>query len=124
MCGSRGMLKPLSIVLLLGLAGTATGQTPPTPPTDAVLQKCLLVTFDDTWTRLHLSTDQLKRMLLVQQACREECEAARVRKVDNPISNAGGSTVLSEVRNILTKEQYDDWVAQCGAAPQGEKPSQ
>src|SRR6187402_857239 len=100
------MKKPLVLIALLAWScGAALAQTPTAAPSDAALQKCLLGTFEGTWMKLHLTEDQQRRMLLVQQACREECEKAGAPKADNPISNADGRTVLAEVKNILTADQ-------------------
>ncbi len=108
------MLKHLVLVMLLApISGTVWAQRPPATASDTVLQKCLLGTFDDTWSVLRLSLDQLTRIRLVQSACREECDMAAVHKVNNPISSANGSTVLAEVKNILTAEQYAAWVTFC-----------
>jgi hypothetical protein len=108
------MLKPLVLFALLVQAGAGVlAQQPPAQVSDVHLQKCLLGTFDDRWNALRLSEDQLHRIRLVQSACREECEGAGVRKTNNPISNANGRTVLDEVKNILTVEQYAAWVAFC-----------
>ncbi len=112
------MLKPIVLFALLAQASVAVmAQQPPAQVPDVHLQKCLLGTYDDRWTALRLSEDQLHRMRLVQSACREECEGAGVRKTNNPISNANGSTVLAEVKNILTTEQYTAWVAFCSEGP-------
>jgi hypothetical protein len=117
--GAAMMKHLVWIALLACCGGTALAQKPVSGPDDAALQKCLLGTFDGTWTELKLTSDQLERMRRVQSACREECEKAGVKKVDNPISNADGSTVLSEVKNILTKEQYEAWVGHCRENPSG-----
>ncbi len=109
---------PLIVVLIL-CGNMAMAQVPPASPEPAVLQRCLLNTPLETWTNLQLSPDQLRRMGFVQEACAEECEAAGVRKDPNAISNADGSTVLAEVRNILTEEQYAAWVALCASGKVG-----
>jgi hypothetical protein len=112
------MLKPLVLFALLAQAGVAVmAQQTSAQGSDVLLQKCLLGTFDDRWNALRLSEDQLHRMRLVQSACREECEGAVGRKPNDPISNANGSTVLAEVKNILTSEQYEAWVAFCSEGP-------
>lgn len=116
------MMKRLALMAVLAWSGTVLAQTSDVQPSDAALQKCLLSTFDETWMKLHLTEDQSRRMILVQQACREECEKAGVKKVDNPISNADGSTVLSEVKNILSGDQYRAWVAHCAESPSGNPP--
>ncbi len=82
-------------------------------PSPAVLQRCLLNTMPETWTALKLDPDQLRRMGFVQEACGEECDAAGMKKPENAISNANGETVMAEVKNILTEEQYTAWVATC-----------
>ncbi|MBK9286859.1 MAG: hypothetical protein IPN38_04035 [Flavobacteriales bacterium] len=76
----------------------------------------VLNTPPETWATLKLTPDQLRRMLLVQDACREECEATGAKKSEDSISNADGSTILSEVKNILSEEQYAAWVATCTPA--------
>ena len=75
------MMKRLALMAVLAWSGTVLAQqTPVVQPSDAALQKCLLSTFDETWMKLHLTEDQSRRMILVQQACREECEKAGVKK--------------------------------------------
>ena len=114
------MIKLLLLITLMVLCGgTATAQS----PSGQELQTCLLLTDDGTWTKLKLTPDQWERMREVRKACKEECEAPGAKHEDNPISNANGSTVLSELRNILTADQYRDWVGFCaenhpgGSAP-------
>lgn len=117
------MLKHLLLIALLAPAtGDVWAQRPPAQASDTALQKCLLGTYDDTWNRLRLSVDQMNRMRLVQSACREECDMAAVHKVNNPISNANGSTVLAEVKNILTAEQYAAWLSFCADGPARDRP--
>ncbi len=82
-------------------------------PSGEVLQSCLLGTPDHIWEKLELTYDQQKRMNFVQEACAEECKVAGAKKDANPISNADGSTILSEVEHILTKEQYSNWMKYC-----------
>ena len=105
-------MKPLLLLAILTWSAPGARAQGTAEPSAATLQKCLLSTSELTWNDLHLSADQLERMRRVQQACREECEKA-VKVVDNPISNADGSTVLSEVKNILSADQYRDWLAYC-----------
>jgi len=112
-------LKPLVVIatLLLG-ARDATAQTT-APPSSEVLQSCLLGTQMNTWTTLKLNRDQLQRVLLVQEACKEECEAAGAKKEANTISNADGTTIMSELDNILSEDQYRAWLAYCSGSPAG-----
>lgn len=93
--------------------GTAFAQEPAAGQSSEVLQSCLLGTTDDTWLALNLTRDQLKRVHRVQEACQDECERAGVVKQDNPISNADGRLVMSELDNILSDDQYSAWVAYC-----------
>ena len=110
------MRKTLMAALILW-GGAALAQKPAVEPSPAVLQHCLLNTPADIWTTLQLNSDQLRRMVMVQEACTEECEAAGRKKPEQAISNADGSTVMSEVKNILTEEQYAAWVKYCTSAP-------
>jgi len=104
-----GLLAPVLVSLAFG----AMAQTPETDPSSEVLQSCLLGTPDEVWVSLKLSKDQRVRMRRVQEACKEECDVAGVQKQPSPISNADGSTILSEVDNILSAEQHRGWVAYC-----------
>lgn len=118
------MLKPFLLIVLLVLAGRdASAQQPVPEPSSLELQSCLMGTPISTWQRLQLTTDQMERMRRVQEACKEECDLPDVKKVDNPISNADGTMVMSEVKYILSKEQYQAWVAYCTASPAGASPA-
>jgi hypothetical protein len=109
-------MKAPHLIAALLLAGSAAHAQPPADgPSSEVLQSCLLGTPTTVWTNLKLTSDQLRRMLLVQEACKEECDVARANKQPNPISNADGSTILAEVDNILSSAQYEAWVAYCAA---------
>lgn len=110
------------IAVLMLSGATALAQEPAKEPSSAVLQSCLVGTPNSVWATLKLTRDQLVRIGLVQEACKEECELPGVKKVDNPISNADGSTVMSEVRNILGRDQYQAWVAYCSGSPAGAQP--
>lgn len=113
------MLTPRLLLLttLVTWFGAVNAQVPGPQPTAAILQRCVLNTPPETWATLKLTPDQLRRMLLVQDACREECEATGAKKSEDSISNADGSTILSEVKNILSEEQYAAWVATCTPKP-------
>lgn len=112
------MTKPLLLIAAFALLGSdATAQTPVSEPSSASLQSCLLGTRPETWATLKLTRDQLQRMEHVQEACKEECAGVGARKQASSISNADGSTVMSEVKNILTSDQYRAWVAYCAGSP-------
>lgn len=115
-CSMR-MREPLLWISAVLLSVPAAAQVPVSEPSPAQLQQCLLRTPADTWATLKLTSDQLRRMGFVQEACREECEATGAKKEERSISNADGSTVLSEVKNILSEDQYAAWVATCGSKP-------
>ena len=104
-------------ILLLFLLGTAClpAWSQEGPPSSEVLQSCLLGTTEETWKKLALTRDQLVRIGRIQDACREECDVPGVIKTDNPISNSDGNTIMDEVRNVLSADQYRDWVAYCMA---------
>jgi hypothetical protein len=108
--------KLFLVIATLMLSGRGLqAQAPPTAPGPSELQRCLLNTPPQTWTSLKLSPDQLRRIGYVQEACGEECDAAGMKKDPNAISNADGSTVMAEVKNILTEDQYTAWVKLCAA---------
>lgn len=103
----------LNMAALLVLCGGAAAQGSDAPPSSAELQQCLLQTGPDLWNALKLTPDQTRRMGFVQTACREECEGAGAKPADDAISDADGSTVMAEVANILTADQYREWVQYC-----------
>lgn len=109
----------------IGLFGCSVpAQTPTKDPTPDALQSCLLGTDVGRWGALKLSTDQLERVRRIQEACKEECSAAAHKKqTQNTISTADGSTVLAELKNILTADQYRNWVSGCVERAAGEVPA-
>lgn len=107
------MRHTLLIAVLVLCGGMAQAQVPAKEPASELLQSCLVGTPNSTWTTLGLTRDQLVRIGRVQDACKEECTLPGVKKEDNPISNADGSTVIAEVKNILDPEQYRGWLAYC-----------
>ncbi len=108
------MLKSLLLFLAVSaFSFTSLAQVSDQAPSKELLQSCLLGTTDDVWNELKLTYDQQKRMKFVQEACVEECSVAAAKKEPNSISNADGSTILSEVEHILTPEQFKKWVSYC-----------
>ncbi|HQZ43449.1 MAG TPA: hypothetical protein PK735_11235, partial [Flavobacteriales bacterium] len=104
------MLKSLLLFLAVSaFSFTSLAQVSDQAPSKELLQSCLLGTTDDVWNELKLTYDQQKRMKFVQEACAEECSVAAAKKEPNSISNADGSTILSEVEHILTPEQFKKW---------------
>lgn len=118
------MIKPLILGAAMALCGfNVTAQTPATGPSSESLQSCLLGTRPETWATLKLTRDQFQRVGYVQEACKEECAIAGAKKKTNTISNADGSTVMGELKSILTEEQYRAWVAYCaGSSASGQAP--
>ena len=109
-------------MLLFSTVG-AFGQTPDSEPSSAALQSCFMGTPMTTWTKLKLTRDQLQRLSRVQDACKEECDLPNVKKADDPISHSDGSMVMTELKNILTMDQYAAWLAYCqGSAGDGATP--
>lgn len=107
-------IKRLFFHLLLVLSTIVTQAQVDTSGTSSLqLQACLLATGPSTWEALRLSPDQLRRMQFVQDACKEECDLQSIQKLPDPISNADGATVMAEVRNILTVDQFKAWMARC-----------
>jgi hypothetical protein len=92
-------------------------QTPASMP-NAVLQSCIMGTDPSVWASLKLTTDQLERVKRVQEACLEECEAAGAAKAaGSTISTADGSTVVAELKNVLSTDQFAQWITWCSQRP-------
>jgi hypothetical protein len=108
------MLKTFLLTLFTATTlCSALAQQPGSELPPEALQSCLLGTGPNVWTQLDLSPDQLERVRRVQEACKEECSVAGAKKEANPISTADGSTILSELDNILSRDQYTAWVNYC-----------
>ena len=118
------MMKALIwIAALLFFTVDAFGQTPKTAPSSVVLQSCFMGTPEAMWTKLKLTSDQLERLSRVQEACKTECDLPNVKKEENPISHSGGDMIMTEVKNILTMDQYAAWLAYCeGFTGEGASP--
>lgn len=115
-------MRRLLILLPLLLSSiTALAQSDSAAPSSAVLQSCLLGTSPEQWAMLKLSQDQIRRISHIQEACREECEGAGVVVVPNPVAEGGGDMIMDDVRMVLSREQYTEWVAYCVASGRGEK---
>ncbi|MGB3526119.1 MAG: hypothetical protein WBB32_09160 [Flavobacteriales bacterium] len=108
------MLKPFFILtfMLLCSAG-AVAQTPGSATSSAVLQSCFMGTPASFWTAQKLTPDQSRRMEAIYEACKTECDLPGVQKDDNAISSSDGSTVMAELKNILTMDQYAAWTSYC-----------
>ncbi|MBX2981422.1 MAG: hypothetical protein KF843_01995 [Flavobacteriales bacterium] len=52
-------------------------------------------------------------MEAIYEACKTECDLPGVQKDDNAISSSDGSTVMAELKNILTMDQYAAWTSYC-----------
>ena len=106
-------MRTAVVIIMMASCMVAHAQQEGTKPTAAVLQTCLLRTSDLTWAELKLTPDQLRRMGYIQEACQQECDAAGRVKSEDSISNADGEVVMEEVRSVLSREQYEAWVAHC-----------
>ena len=116
------MKSLITMALSFCFAVHAFGQTPANTPSSAVLQSCFMGTPASIWAKMKLTSDQLERLSRVQEACKTECDLPNVKKEDNPISHSDGSTVMDEVNNILTMDQYAAWLAYCQGAGGGASP--
>ena len=112
------MMKLLLILLAFaGLVPHVLAQSGVDQPSTEVLQSCLLGTKAEVWATLQLTPDQTRRAEHIQEACKEECNVAGAKKSVVKASDADGSTIMDELRNVLTKEQYMGWVAYCTGKP-------
>ena len=118
------MMKPLIwIAAFLFLSVNAFGQTPAGNPSSAVLQSCFMGTPAAMWTKMKLTSDQLERLSRVQEACKTECDLPNVKKEENPISHSSGDMIITELKNILTMDQYAAWLDYCeGSGGKGDTP--
>lgn len=115
----RKKLEHIALFLLFGTTAPIAVAQELKEQSGAALQSCLMGTGVDTWQALQLSQDQLRRMTMIQEACKEACEAAGGKPSKNSISNEDGSTILGEVRNVLSATQYDRWLKFCSAGEVG-----
>ena len=110
------MLKPFALfTILLVCNGGLTAQAPDTAMSSVMLQSCFMGTPAEMWTRLKLTSDQLSRLEAIQEACKEECDLPDVKKEANTISHSNGRMVMTELKNILTMDQYAAWSAYCAS---------
>lgn len=109
------MMKPLLwFAGVLLLVPVTAAQDVTDDPSSEVLQSCILGADAATWNALDLTTDQLERVRHIQEACAEECNVEGARKpAGRTITSSDGSTVVSELKNVLSPEQYATWVAWC-----------
>lgn len=113
-------LLPIALLFLCG--ATTVAQIPVHEITSRELQVCLVGTGPAYWDEVRLTPDQKHRVMRVQEACKEECNIVGAQKPEDSISNADGSTIMAEVKAILSEEQYRTWVANCAAkSPAREK---
>lgn len=107
------------IAALLFFTTGAFAQTPSGTPSSAVLQSCFMGTPATMWAKLKLTKDQQERLSRVLEACKTECDLPNLKKEEDPISHSGGDMIMTEVKNILTMDQYAAWLAYCEGATGG-----
>lgn len=108
------MKQLLPIVALVLCSTASSAQTPPAAHPPTALQQCLLNTTSGTWSKLHLTGDQQNRVQRLHEACVEECTGIAAQKsLESTMTNDSGSTVIAELKNILTPEQYQTWSVEC-----------
>ncbi|MGV9011394.1 MAG: hypothetical protein ACOH13_02270 [Flavobacteriales bacterium] len=110
------------IAALLFLSVDASAQTPCGNPSSGALQSCFIGTPAATWTKMKLTSDQKERLGRVQEACKTECDAANEKKGNDAISHSSGDMIITELKNILTMDQYAAWLAYCEGAGGGASP--
>jgi hypothetical protein len=96
----------------LGMFPTAA-QVPNTAAGSAELQSCFMGTPDSFWAGLKLTSDQVERMSRVREACRTECVLPKGKAADDHGTVASGDMIITELRNILTMDQYAAWTTYC-----------
>lgn len=104
----------MRVLVLFCLLCVISGRIAAQEPSAELLQSCLLGTPANVWAGLKLSQDQLVRVGYIQDACKEECEAAGVEvHQDERLFATEGTTVIAELQAVLSAEQYSAWLAYC-----------
>ncbi len=114
----KHLLLPLSLALLC--AGPLAAQTPYTITSDTahVSLECLLGTKPMEWAALGLSTEQQAQVQAIQTVCETDCVAFKqAGTMDPAMSHAIVVEHHERIGKILSKEQYEQWVALCRTKP-------
>ena len=112
------LLLPLTVALFC--AGPLAAQTPPTIPSDTahVSMECLLGTKPLEWAALGLSFEQQAQVQAIQTNCETDCVAFKETGSSDPaMSHAILVRHQERIGKILSKEQYDQWIAMCQTRP-------
>ena len=101
-------------VAVLGTAGTyAQGDSKTTTSvvtTPSAHHDCIMAD-EAAWTSLGLNTEQIKRVQLIQERCKKDCEAMAKEKGSH--DQAAMDKHEKEIQTVLTKEQYAAWQKWC-----------
>ncbi len=104
------MKIPALVLALFMVTSTLFAQDGMVPVEPELDYKCLLATDEGAWMSLGLTGDQAKRAVQVRDACKDECAAA---KTDGTVDKALVEGYETELRSILTTEQYSNWLVWC-----------
>lgn len=114
----KRLLIPFSFVLLC--AGPLVAQTAAAVPQDSthVSLDCLLGTKAEEWSALGLSAEQQAQVQAIQTGCETDCVAFKESGNSDPaMSHAIVVKHQERIGKILSKEQYDQWIAMCRTRP-------
>lgn len=112
------LLLPLAIALFSAgpLVAQSTGRA--TPDTTHVSEECLLGMKAQEWGALGLTAEQITQVQAVQTDCKTDCVALKQTAATDPaMSHAALEKHQERIGRILTKEQYDKWIAWCKERP-------
>lgn len=113
------MNKPIMIIALaLASMANAYAQPPDTQQPLLTSDECLLNTSDEAWSALGLNTEQLEQVKAIQTLCQTDCMAIQETGESDPaLAQAMLEKHRENIRAVLTKEQYDKWLAWCDQRP-------
>lgn len=115
----RAMQRILhTIAVTLLCASSLIAQVTPPPQPALVHDDCVLATTAEDWTAMGLTTAQVEEVQAVQTECKTACVALKETGREDPaMSQAMLEKHRERIRTVLTKEQYDKWVAWCSTRP-------
>lgn len=106
------------LALVLTSASSAYAQPPDTQQPLVTADECMLNTTDETWTAMGLTSEQLDQVKAIQTLCQTDCTAMQERGGSDPaMAQAMLEKHRENIRTVLSKDQYDNWLAWCGERP-------
>lgn len=109
------LIAALALTSVASVYAQAPSEQPQSIP---VSNDCLLNTNDEVWISLDLSAEQLEQVKSIQTICQTDCMALQEDGDMDPELAEGLLNKHREgIRRLLTKDQYDKWIAWCAERP-------